>query len=1100
MRLLEVGKRKLGNGIDIKGIVTILIVCLLVCSYPCKNAQAENAVIEDAKDAESDTEGKIVRVGYYHDNVGQAVGENEPKQGYSYEYYQEIAKYTGWIYEYEYGSWDEIYQKLLNGDVDIMAMVTKDAGRESSMLFSEYPMGGETYYIYVPNDSPIASEGSPDVLDGKRIGVKNNTYMSKLVENFARENSITCETASYEGLEERKQAVENGELDGIVTVENDGMEGYSKLFNIGTYDYYFAVNRNREDILQELNAAQREISSDFPFYISRLEDKYYNRSTVQRDLNDEEKKWLEEHKEIRVGYLNEYMPFCDEIEQSGEMTGILSELLDYLSEYMGVSFTSKCYDDYDVMIQALKDGEVDLIFPTFGDLWYSETQGYTQTISIVSTHASVVYKGDYSKDIYERVAVYNGSPQQSFYLSVNYPDSEQYVYKSWKECLSAIQKGDVGCMLVNSDVIHRYLNEHDEFSDLHVAEMEEIIDFCFAVHRGNRILYAIINKAVNNIDDALIRDALVRNSYVEANYTLRDFLFDNIVLASVLVIGFILLLILFFVMYRIRVKRDWEMLEKSYEREKMAQVALREAYEAASSANQAKSNFLSRMSHDIRTPMNAIIGMTSIAAAHMDDKERVKDCLEKITSSGKHLLTLINEVLDMSKIESGKMELAEEEFSLQELIDNMLNIVQPQIEAKNHEFKVYIKDIQHDDVIGDSLHIEQVFLNIMGNSIKYTPQGGKLSLYVTEKVTNQQSVACYEFIFEDNGIGMSKEFLDHVFDPFSRENDTKDNNVQGTGLGLSIVLNIVRMMGGDIKVESEQGQGSRFIVTIYLQIQDDHMVSFQDSITEPVLVVDDNQDACESTCMILGEMGIDSEWVLSGQEAIEKIKEAYNNNKHYFAAILDWKMPEMDGVQTIEAIRGIVGDEIAIIIQSAYDWSEIEEKAKRAGVSGFVSKPVFKSRLSYLFKRLINGDGDGSSSYKDIVGEASFDGKRILLVEDNEINAEIAKEILESMGLLVKHVWDGKEAVTELTETEPNHYDLVFMDIQMPIMDGYEAAKQIRATNGREDLQNIPIIALTANAFAEDVRFAMRAGMNHHIAKPLDIKQVIATLNKWLNV
>ncbi|MCM1399776.1 MAG: transporter substrate-binding domain-containing protein [Clostridium sp.] len=1093
MKMQKLKKRKIKKNIHAKIICVLFALCMAVCSFPSLTVNAET------KGDETDTEGKVVRVGYYHDNAGQAGGYNERKQGYAYEYYQEIAKYTGWIYEYEYGTWDEIYQKLLSGEVDIMAMVTKDAGREKSLLFSEYAMGGETYYIYVPDDSAIDMADGPSALNGKRIGVKSNTYMARFVEEFAEENNITCEAIPYDELEERKQAIENGELDCIVTIENDRMEGYRKLFNIGTYDYYFAVNKNRKDILQELNVAQREISSDFPFYVSRLEDKYYNRGTVQRDLNAEEKAWLGEHGEIRVGYLNEYMPFCDQDENSGELLGILPELLENLSDYMGITFTSTCYDEYDAMIQALKAGELDMIFPTFGDLWYSETQGYIQTISIVSTHMSVVYQGDYSKDIYDSAAVYNGSPQQSFYLSVNYPDTRQKMYQSWEDCLLAIQKGDVDCMLVNSDVIHRYMNAHDEFANLHVAEMEEVMEFCFAVNRGSSTLYAILNKGINNIDDALIRDSLVRNSYVEGKYTVQDFLTDHIVLVLVLATGFILLLILFFVMYRIRVKRDWEMLQKSYDREKMAQVALREAYEAASSANQAKSNFLSRMSHDIRTPMNAIIGMTSIASAHIDDKKRVKDCLDKITSSGKHLLTLINEVLDMSKIESGKMEFAEEEFSLQELIDNMLNIVQPQIEAKNHEMKVYIKDIQHDDVIGDSLHIEQVFLNIMGNAIKYTPSGGKINLYVTEKITNQSSVGCYEFIFEDNGIGMSKDFLEHVFDPFSRENDTKTNKIQGTGLGLSIVLNIVRMMGGDIRVESEQGKGSKFIVTIYLQLQDDHTISFKEYVKAPVLVVDDSKDACESTCMILDEMGIESEWVLSGQAAVEKVKEAHDAGKHYFAAILDWKMPEMDGVEAVGAIREIVGEDTAIIIQSAYDWSEIEEKAKQAGVSGFISKPVFKSRLSYLFRRLVNGDGEGSN-YKEIVGEARFDGKRILLVEDNEINAEIAKEILESMGLEVKHVWDGQEAVTELTETEQGHYDLVFMDIQMPVMDGYEASRQIRAKEDREDLKNIPIIALTANAFAEDVRFAMRAGMNHHIAKPLDIKQVIATLNKWLNV
>lgn len=525
--------------------------------------------------------------------------------------------------------------------------------------------------------------------------------------------------------------------------------------------------------------------------------------------------------------------------------------------------------------------------------------------------------------------------------------------------------------------------------------------------------------------------------------------------------------------------------------------ALTDAYEAANRANQAKSDFLSHMSHDIRTPMNAIIGMTAIAATHLDDRERVADCLSKVTSSSKHLLTLINEVLDMSKIESGKMELVEEEINLSELIDNLLVMVHPQLDAKGQELKVAIQNVEHEHVVGDSLHIQQAFVNIMSNAVKYTPEKGRISLTISEKVTNQPKVGCYEFIFQDNGIGMTPEFLEHIFEPFSRADESSQNKIQGTGLGLAITLNIIRMMGGDVQVESEPGKGSKFTVTIYLKLQDVRSVNYDQFLNLPVLVADDELDACESTCLMLKELGMKGEWVLNGQDAVEKVIAAHQEDNDYFAVILDWKMPGMDGVAAAKEIRKTVGEEVPIIILSAYDWTEIEMEARAAGVDAFISKPLFKSRLLYLFKGMVGEDSLPGEKEQEEVSQADFGGRRILLVEDNEINAEIAQEILESVGLLVDHVWDGSQAVNTLLEIEPGYYDLVFMDVQMPVMNGYEAARAIRSTD-RKDLKKIPIIAMTANAFAEDVQSAMNAGMNQHIAKPLDVGQLMATLNKWL--
>lgn len=522
------------------------------------------------------------------------------------------------------------------------------------------------------------------------------------------------------------------------------------------------------------------------------------------------------------------------------------------------------------------------------------------------------------------------------------------------------------------------------------------------------------------------------------------------------------------------------------------------AAERAEAANYAKSDFLSKMSHDIRTPMNAIIGMTAIAGAHIDDHDRVVDCLSKITVASRHLLSLINEVLDMSRIESGKVTLTEEDFNLSQLIENLLTMVKPLAKEHNHELSVKINKISHENVFGDSLRIQQVFVNIVGNSVKYTPDGGKIDITILEKPTNKKKVGCYEFIFEDNGIGMSEEFMSRLFRPFERADDEQASKVQGTGLGMAITKNIVNMMNGDILVESKLGQGTKFTVTIYLKLQDEDVDSTEDLKKLSVLVVDDEEDVCRSTADILQDIGMECEWVTSGREAVDRVVERHEAGKGFFAVIVDWKMPGMDGVETTSAIRNKVGSGIPVIVFSSYDWTEIENEARAAGANTFIAKPLFKSRLITVFRELIHGDAQKNT--EDVladIAQMDFSDKRVLLVEDNELNREIAQEILGMTGLQIETAENGKIALDMVSASKDGYYDLVFMDIQMPIMNGYESARGIRAL-GREYTDKLPIIAMTANAFAEDVVMAKDVGMNEHIAKPLDMEKLEAILRNWL--
>ena len=521
---------------------------------------------------------------------------------------------------------------------------------------------------------------------------------------------------------------------------------------------------------------------------------------------------------------------------------------------------------------------------------------------------------------------------------------------------------------------------------------------------------------------------------------------------------------------------------------------LNEALKEAERANAAKSDFLSRMSHDIRTPMNAVLGMTAIASSHVHDPDRIRDCLEKITISSKLLISLINEVLDMSKIESGRMVLAEEEVNLAELVQGVVNMVQPQISEKNLQFKAYVNSIVHETVISDMQRLQQQLLNLLTNAVKYTPEGGSILLELNEQPCDDEGKACYEFIVSDTGIGMKPQFLNKVFEPFERAEDDRIRSVQGTGLGLSICKKIAELMGGTIKAESNYGKGSRFTVTAYLGVQDE---SVEDSALAgiQVLVVDDDEIICRNTCERLEELGVIAEWVTDGRLAIEKVEQAHKENADYFAVILDYRMPGMNGIEVIRSIRESVGDALPVIMISAYDLSEQMEEAKQAGANGFITKPLFRSRLVYKLKQFMEGSVR-EPEFQPSIGGSCRD-KRILLVEDNVLNREIAAELLSTAGAVVDAAENGREAVEMVSGTPENTYDLIFMDMQMPILDGCGATVQIRALP-RKDVKTLPIIAMTANAFADDRQKTKDAGMNGHLAKPIDMGQLQQILDKWL--
>lgn len=520
---------------------------------------------------------------------------------------------------------------------------------------------------------------------------------------------------------------------------------------------------------------------------------------------------------------------------------------------------------------------------------------------------------------------------------------------------------------------------------------------------------------------------------------------------------------------------------------------LEKAQQTAIEATKAKSKFLSNMSHDIRTPMNAIVGMTAIATAHIDDQNQVQNCLRKIALSSKHLLGLINDVLDMSKIESGKMTLSMDQVSLKEVVEGIVSIVQPQVKAKRQKFDVHIENIVTENVCCDSVRLNQVLLNLLSNATKYTPEEGSIQLSVFEEDSPKgENYVRTHVKVKDNGIGMSPEFLKQIYESYSRADGTRVHKTEGAGLGMAITKYIIDAMGGTIEVQSELDKGTEFHIALDLEKA---TVTDLDMVLPPwnVLVVDDDELLCQTAADSLKSIGVKAEWTLSGEKAIQMAMEHHHARNDFQIILLDWKLPGMDGFQVAKELRRNLGDEIPILLISAYDWSEFESEARNAGISGFISKPLFKSTLFYGLRQYM-----GVNEGNDDVSEQDLDlsGRRILLAEDNELNWEIASELLSDLGVQLEWAEDGQICLDKFLDSPEGYYDAILMDIRMPIMTGYESTQAIRALN-RSDASSIPIIAMTADAFSEDIQRCLSCGMNAHIAKPIAVSELARLLKKF---
>jgi len=1018
---------------------------------------------------------KTVRVGYYENEVFQeGAKQGAVKTGYSYEYYRKLSEYTGWNYEYVYGSYGDLYQMLLDGKIDFLAGLAWKQDRVGLIGYPETPMGSESYNL-VKHDSDTTVTSEPATLAGKKIGVLDSAMVSVL-DRYLEKNKVSADIVTFQDYKALFAAFDNRKVD-ILAAEGDGAYGRSHAEVVSTFgfsDYFLCVNVKRPDLLAELNAAQSQLLTEEPNFINSLRVKYYPVSVSGKSFSADEREWIQTHKELRVGYLNHYLPYSD-TDKAGKVTGLVQEMIPKITGSLGlnnIKIVYKGYEKYDDMIADVGAEKIDAAFPAGGGPYYSEEKGIYLSNPVVSVSMALVYAGDYDDKKLSHFALNEKNRMQYYYVKSNYPDAKITFFTSVEDCLAAVMEGKAGSAVLNglrvNDVLKNNMYEKLSFRLLNLGD-----DRCFGVKIGNKGLLKLLNRGINVVGKGYAQNVAYRYTAGLYTYTVTDFLEDHLGICAMLLFAFIALVL------------------RDLKRTKQHKEALAEALQEAEHANNAKTTFLNNMSHDIRTPMNAIVGFTALAASHIDHKEQVQDYLSKIAVSSQHLLSLINDVLDMSRIESGKVKIEESEVNLPELIHDIRTIIQTSMAAKQQNLFINTQDVVSEDIVTDRLRLNQILLNILSNAIKFTPPGGTINFRVIEKPCSSKGKADFEFRIKDNGIGISKEFQKHIFDAFTREQSSTVSGIQGTGLGMAITKNIVDMMGGTIALDSEEGKGAEFTVRLRFKLNK-NPVKYE-PLPElqglRVLVADDDTNTCLSVCSMLRDIGMRPDWTNYGKEAVIRAREAFESADAFSVYIIDWMMPDMNGIETVRRIRKVIGDDSYIIILTAYDWSDIADEARDAGVTAFCSKPVF---ISELRKELVRPfrQAEEQHSLKDI---PDFKGKRILLAEDNSLNQQIAEVILQEAGFIVDIAGDGIEAVEKMKNAPAGYYDVILMDIQMPHMDGYEATKQIRALDDPEKAK-IPVVAVTANVFEEDKKAALAAGMNGHLAKPYEIPQIMKTL------
>ena len=920
------------------------------------------SVVLPVKAAAETAPAKVVRVGSFEDTFNY-VNEKGARKGYGYELLQTLSGYTGWQFEYVTCDWSDCFEKLENGEIDIMGGISYTEDRAEEMLFSDEPMGEEKYYLYADLSRADISASDYKTLNGKKIGVLMGTEPEVMLTEWEEKYGLETEHVNISNNEDVKQKLANHEIDCFVSLEESfwAERGISTITRVGESGIYYAINKNRPDLKEELDDAMRALDEAVPFYTADLYKRYFSMDYTPI-LTGEEKAWLKEHGAIKMGFLTSDSGVSTFDPATGEFTGVITDYIQFAADCLGnqeLEFQLVGYDSKEAELDALKSGEIDMIFhvdqsPNLAEEYHFACTNTTWTSNLMA----VTNQQHFNENNVNRIAVPQNKLSLKKYLAFYYPQWEIVDCDTQEDAAKLVKDGQADCFVTGISSENKYSKKYSFYS----VPLLNPVKSCFAVNSGNRSLLSILNKTIKAMPVNMLAGALAMYKSSSRKVTLSDFIKDNFFMA-LLVSSTAVAAILLTILKLLRKARKAEAAaRKAANDTQKLNAKLQVAVENAESANHAKSTFLFNMSHDIRTPMNAIIGYADLASRHLDDPAKLKNYMENIQVCGQNLLMLLNNVLDLARIENDKTEMEYSVSDIEKDFRNCVAMFRNQADSKGQTLTVTTQ-LQYPYIYADIPHLTEICTNLVSNAVKYTGAGGTIRCDVTQKPSKKEGWCDTVVTVADNGIGMSQEFQKHIFEPFERERTSTVSKVEGSGIGMGIVKKLVGLMGGTVEVESRIGVGSTFTVTIPCRIA-----------------------------------------------------------------------------------------------------SEDETQAKRE------TNPSDQKCLC---------------------------GTRILLTEDNDLNAEIAVELLQEEGCTVDRAKDGVECVDMLEKAANGTYQLILMDIQMPVMNGYDAARKIR---GLDDPQkaNIPIIAMTANAFTEDRQVALDAGMNDHIAKPINMNVLVPTLRKYL--
>ena len=933
-----------------KSVCALLSLLLLLSAVLSVKAAAETAPA------------KVVRVGSFEDTFNYC-NEKGARKGYGYELLQTLSGYTGWQFEYVTCDWSDCFEKLENGEIDIMGGISYTEDRAEEMLFSDEPMGEEKYYLYADLSRADISASDYKTLNGKKIGVLMGTEPEVMLTEWEEKYGLETEHVNISNNEDVKQKLANHEIDCFVSLEESfwAERGISTITRVGESGIYYAINKNRPDLKEELDDAMRALDEAVPFYTADLYKRYFSMDYTPI-LTGEEKAWLKEHGAIKMGFLTSDSGVSTFDPATGEFTGVITDYIQFAADCLGnqeLEFQLVGYDSKEAELDALKSGEIDMIFhvdqsPNLAEEYHFACTNTTWTSNLMA----VTNQQHFNENNVNRIAVPQNKLSLKKYLAFYYPQWEIVDCDTQEDAAKLVKDGQADCFVTGISSENKYSKKYSFYS----VPLLNPVKSCFAVNSGNRSLLSILNKTIKAMPVNMLAGALAMYKSSSRKVTLSDFIKDNFFMA-LLVSSTAVAAILLTILKLLRKARKAEAAaRKAASDTQELNAKLQVAVEKAESANHAKSTFLFNMSHDIRTPMNAIIGYADLASRHLDDPAKLKNYMENIQVCGQNLLMLLNNVLDLARIENDKTEMEYSVSDIEKDFRNCVAMFRNQADSKGQTLTVTTQ-LQYPYIYADIPHLTEICTNLVSNAVKYTGAGGTIRCDVTQKPSKKEGWCDTVVTVADNGIGMSQEFQKHIFEPFERERTSTVSKVEGSGIGMGIVKKLVGLMGGTVEVESRIGVGSTFTVTIPCRIA-----------------------------------------------------------------------------------------------------SEDETQAKRE------TNPSDQKCLC---------------------------GTRILLTEDNDLNAEIAVELLQEEGCTVDRAKDGVECVDMLEKAANGTYQLILMDIQMPVMNGYDAARKIR---GLDDPQkaNIPIIAMTANAFTEDRQVALDAGMNDHIAKPINMNVLVPTLRKYL--